>query len=714
MLCKNIKNLGNTRIISDIILMAVPCLYIFSSLSLLINIPLSSYHLLIYWLIFSIFILWLNQSKNVFSVGILLIIAAIAGWLATELTTYFIDVFWDSRTYHGPATLYLADGWNPFYSWKCCEYSTLPLLKVDERVLLESYPKAQWIVTATVHAALGYLEKTHVINLWLLAAVFVSSMHFLRAILCLSTSLTLLSALAITANPVILSQAFSGYIDGALAATLTIFVLSGITYIHSKNKIHLLYSLIYLPVLINIKMTGLVYGTFFSLFLLLYAWWVNKTPPKNLVLSGAGVWLSAVLLFGFNPYVTNTIQYHNPFHVAYSFGSNANVISDMAVPEFIAKSRFEKFLIATFSTGHEVNWKKPEWKVPFSSLKFEPSADTRFSGFGPLFSGLLIIAGCLALFLRHRRAWVIIATISASIFITDAAWWPRLAPQFWLVPILIVIFMLEGSNYSESQGKIKYLSISFLIVLIFNSTLVAANTWSEQRQAELEYRPLYYKNIAGIVTGAARGSDAFQLYSLHRIQHMGFEGPEVADCINDSMIKRKSWIIRGVALCVPVKIRRLQEILDELRAEKQTFMALLSVIDFNAIQISNDTLAMFKQIGLDINNQDKTFISASNHSIRARNIQAASLKKGATVVYDQPACPMKIRVNYGSPDKKSIYKTSINGVDLSSPFDWDKLVMSLIVIYDNEIAVYLFPKSNDNDHNAVSFNLQYQIKAVCS
>ena len=75
---------------------------------------------------------------------------------------------------------------------------------------------------------------------------------------------------------------------------------------------------------------------------------------------------------------------------------------------------------------------------------------------------------------------------------------------------------------------------------------------------------------------------------------------------------------------------------------------------------------------------------------------------------------MQIKINSESVNKQNIYKMSINGVDLSNPFDRKKLVMNLITIYDDEIIVYLFPRPNDNDYNAVSFGLQYQIKAVCS
>ncbi len=708
-LYNSIKTPINIRILSDILLLTVPFLYIFSSLSLLVNIPFSGYHLALFLFIFFIILLWIHGVKSTVFVGIWLSVLLMAGWVAMELSVYLIDDFWDSRTYHGPATLYLANGWNPFYDWQCCGHSKLPLLKAEERSLLESYPKAQWIVTATVQAAFGHLEKTHIINLWLLAAVFFSSLHFLKATLSLSTSLRLLAALAIAANPVILCQVFSGYIDGTLAAALNIFLLSGIAFIHSKNRIYLFYSLIYLPLLINTKLTGLVYGTVFAFFLLAYAWWVDKTFPRQLALLGIGTWLAAVLIFGFNPYVTNSIQYHNPFHIAYSFKSDKNVISGMAAPEFINKNRFEKFLIATFSTRSKADWKKPEWIMPFSSLEFEPSADTRFSGFGPLFSGLLILTALLALFLRHTQAWVMIAAIMASIFITEAAWWARLAPQFWLVPILIVLFLSENYRYSKYKFKINMLSLFFLIGLLFNSTIVATNTWANQRQAELKSR-LYYSDVSGIMTGTARGSDAFQLHSLHRLQYMGIEGQEVTDCFNDLMIKRTSWIIKGIVLCVPVKIKGLQEILRGLRMEKQTPIVLLSVTDSDAIQISPYALEMFKEIGLDLYKQEKTLIGASSHRTRANDPQGTFPREGIKLIFDHPSCLMHINIGTESVNEQVLHSIKINRVDFIVP----NAVMNLIVIHDDEITVYSFPKSHNYNHDPISFSVQYKIKAVCS
>lgn len=211
------------------------------------------------------------------------------------------------------------------------------------------------------------------------------------------------------------------------------------------------------------------------------------------------------------------------------------------------------------------------------------------------------------------------------------------------------------------------------------------------------------------MTGTARGSDVFQLHSLHRLQYMGIEGQEVTDCFNDLMIKRTSWIIKGIVLCVPVKIKGLQEILRGLRMEKQTPIVLLSVTDSDAIQISPYALEMFKEIGLDLYKQEKTLIGASSHRTRANNPQGTFPREGIKLIFDHPSCLMHINIGTESVNEQVLHSIKINRVDFIAP----NAVMNLIVIHDDEITVYSFQKSHNYNHDPISFSIQYKIRAVC-
>ena len=71
------------------------------------------------------------------------------------------------------------------------------------------------------------------------------------------------------------------------------------------------------------------------------------------------------------------------------------------------------------------------------------------AGFGPFFSGCLILALLLGLILMvtmRATRWpmvLITAAVICSLLLSRHLWWPRYGPQLWLLPILPVAIAFE-------------------------------------------------------------------------------------------------------------------------------------------------------------------------------------------------------------------------------------------------------------------------------
>src|SRR5512132_1725369 len=72
--------------------------------------------------------------------------------------------------------------------------------------------------------------------------------------------------------------------------------------------------------------------------------------------------------------------------------------------------------------------------------------DARLGGWGPLFSGALVLSLGVAtlLFARSRRGraalGLVLGAVIASMLTNRECWWARLAPQLALVPVAVALF----------------------------------------------------------------------------------------------------------------------------------------------------------------------------------------------------------------------------------------------------------------------------------
>jgi hypothetical protein len=206
-----------------------------------------------------------------------------------------------------------------------------------------------------------------------------------------------------------------------------------------------------------------------------------------------------MVVFGFNPYVTNTIYRGHPFYpmlgtAAYPSLSESgqDPIERFETPHnMVGRSRFVRFAYATFGRpgsqpffqGENANLMWPfdvGWK-DFDIFYFH---EVRISGFGPLFSGALIFSLFLfgmVLFRPSISREVIIlfiGTIILSVLISKHTWWARYGPQLWWLPIVAV-----AAGFLSGWHPARWTAYLITAILLINAVLVGVAHFRWEREA---------------------------------------------------------------------------------------------------------------------------------------------------------------------------------------------------------------------------------------
>jgi hypothetical protein len=191
-----------------------------------------------------------------------------------------------------------------------------------------------------------------------------------------------------------------------------------------------------------------------------------------------------VCIWGFNPYLTNIYYRGQPFYPmlgSAKYPSLENSGEDgneqYETPKnMVGRSLPVRFGYSIFGRpGNQpyVKGLNASLMWPFSATMSDLYAykyhETRVAGFGPFFSGCLILALLLGLILiatirSVRWPLLLMATaVVCSLLLSRHLWWPRYGPQLWLLPILPVAFafQLRVSDYKLALAR----AILFLLII---------------------------------------------------------------------------------------------------------------------------------------------------------------------------------------------------------------------------------------------------------
>lgn len=406
---------------------------------------------------------------------------AVAGIIAGSIYAASIsnDFSFDGQRYHKAAIIQLADGWNPYWD--------APVENIDGDKWVNHYPKSTWFFASPIYQLTGSLEAGKAFQLILLAASLFLSFSLFRLFL-MPRPLALLFSAGVAFNPVLIVQAFTYYVDGTLGAVLLIALCLMIHLFVSPRLPTLLMLCMFLMFGVNIKFTAVLYFGIFVCSAVIPIWLFNK---KHLYRAWGGLLIAllvGVCVIGMNPYMKNTLSYGHPFFPL--AGKNSiDLLTPHTHSELFGHNRLHNLALSIFSPVRNISSfgktnGRFELKPPFLVDRGEyialTATDARQGGFGPFFSGLMVISlgvGLVGILLERRRSapvFFLSAVIFLSVLSNYAAWWARYVPQLWLLPFVFLCSLPMKKPIART------LVWPALILALMNISTVLAANWTYQ------------------------------------------------------------------------------------------------------------------------------------------------------------------------------------------------------------------------------------------
>lgn len=411
-----------------------------------------------------VLVLFYGESVNesiVYEVIISFAIILVLSYLSGKI----YDQSWDGNTYQKPAIGLLYQHWNPIYTQPGEKMLQLFNNTSGGEKWVECYCKAPWIYAASVYAMTGNIECGKSYTAVAMVIVFLMTYNFLLVKKRGKTTSAIFSIVA-TFNPIVIQQIDTFYVDGYLHLMLYMLVLS-LWLLSSETEYNniMIASIAASSMIVcgNIKFTGLLYGGAFCV--AYYIWYClthlkmgKKTHHTEIVKTGvlfATLALFTVGFAGFSPYLTNVIRYGSP---TYPLTGNNSVDIISHNSPFLEENRLKNLFISLFSKmndTHRDNYEPQKLKIPFSidweaESKFLATPDARISGFGLLFSGILLIAIisiviCIFKNIPSKKVnynWFILATCIILTFSIKESWWARYSPYLFFLVLMALCSML--------------------------------------------------------------------------------------------------------------------------------------------------------------------------------------------------------------------------------------------------------------------------------
>ena len=455
-----------------------------------------------------------------------------------------LDSTYDGNSYHKTAIGEMKNGWNPIYQHvndfndspqnphKLADVKGVP--RANDYLWVDTYPKTTWIFAANIYRLTGNIESGKAVNVLPLMIVFLLAFGYLYKRLRPAKSLLISALLAF--NPVAIEQIAGYFNDGAMGNVLIALLILFTIFIDKKQKIIserlLLFTIgVTLVLLINIKFTGLAYSAIVAacywIFIALKKEWKRL---QKLTLLGAVALIFGLFVVGASSYVKNTREYGNPLFPLAGNGKR-DIMTSNEPASYAKRSGLENFISANMSRtdnillSYSLQGDLPKLKVPFliypeELQQLSSSPDIRQGGYGVWFSGILIVALIVGIYLlwRFKSAGLDnlalfllpILTVLITIVCFNTSWWARYLPQLYVVPIIVLIALML------TKHKILTNIISFMV--LFNIVLLISLVGAYQAK----YTATFNKNMAGLITCGknplhmqAQGAMTGALYNIY-------------------------------------------------------------------------------------------------------------------------------------------------------------------------------------------------------
>lgn len=496
------KNLNNIMNSNSMNLFTMLCGYFLSVLGIYTIFQILKFeNCLVLVQIFAILIpiiIYLINIKNKQSIKKIIIVLSCYLFILLVLPFIFgktYDLTVDGNSYHKTAIAFIKNGWNPIYeSSEKFQQGNDDIIKYSKEsrigLWIDHYPKATWIVAATMYQMTGNIESGKSINIIFCIMLFIIAYNLLQIILS-RRYISLIISTLLVANPITLTQMFTYYVDALMGMCFTIelLLLLLINPMEKQNRKVWICLTGICTMFVNLKYTGLLCsGMIAAIF---YFYWIINYHKKNdfsrkfgkITLNFIIVFLLAILFVGSNSYVKNVIDHKNPLYPI--IGKNkVDIITTMQPKSFGKKNAVEKFMISLFSKTENVTYTmEPTLKLPIrvfsSEIKELILADVRIGGFGPLFAlvmivNIIVFAISCYLFLKNEKEnikYILIPLLSIiiTIILIGESWWARYIPQLYLFPIGTIIL----ATYTRKYYKVKMINKLLLYILL---SVICLNT----------------------------------------------------------------------------------------------------------------------------------------------------------------------------------------------------------------------------------------------
>jgi hypothetical protein len=421
----------------------------------------------------------------------------------------FYDMSWDGLWYHQTAVFQMANGWNPIYD---------PLHNFTPHLQdwVRHYAKGQWYIALSFYEILGNIEyakaSTWIALIASFFAVFAVTNQF-----GLSKSKSIFISIIISLNPVVVFELASYLVDGLMISFLTIFTAALFSWFKEQNRLNIFLMILSAILTVTTKQTGLVYLCFIIAGAGFYIIVTRRELLKNYFYTQSIALLLGIFIFGFNPYVTNTITRGNPFYPMLGSEKYPSLAQQGEDPiekwetphNMMGTSRFTRLAYAIFGRpGAQPYYPNTDasFMIPFNlgwdDFSIYYFHDVRISGFGPLFGVIFLLSAVQLIYLLFKSQiskliiTIFVITLISSLLISEHTWWARYGPQLWWLPAFVLLLNLfqqrtKLNKITNYIFAVLLIANMFPIYLVHYSWEVDATSKTNEQLKELRQ----YKNI---------------------------------------------------------------------------------------------------------------------------------------------------------------------------------------------------------------------------
>jgi hypothetical protein len=361
------------------------------------------------------------------------------------------------------------------------------------------YPKGPWYQAAAIYRTTGHIELGKCVQWIALTAMFLSSLATLvEAGMRRVPAFALATLIAL--NPAVTSELTGFMVDGIMFSFLTVAVASMISAVLSPGWPVVTAGVTASIVATNAKFTGLVFLCVAFAAAGVWCCFKQRAKATRFAITASATVFLGVCVWGYNPYITNTIHVHQPFYPVLGSAQYPPVdhVERGETPRNMSgRNRFVRFGYAIFGRpGNQPYFigRNATLMWPFAAHRADLYAytyqETRVAGFGPWFSGGLLLSLALAGWLLVGHApdrWTLLlvgGAILVSLLLSRHLWWPRYGPQLWWLSVLPIILALQR-GHPPRQQKLAWAVVG---VLFLNALIVAGVRMSWETTHSLALR----------------------------------------------------------------------------------------------------------------------------------------------------------------------------------------------------------------------------------